>query len=58
MGDLNAACTYDINADATAVLGAAAKAAGVSVCLRVLLLDLRRGAGPEDVLDESGASTR
>ena len=52
MGDLNPACTYDINAAATATLGRAAKAAGVPRFLFASSCSIYGAAAPSDVLDE------
>ena len=53
MGDINPACTYDINADATSILGLAAKEAGVSRFVFASSCSIYGAASPEDVLDES-----
>ena len=53
MGDINPACTYNINADATMVIGAAAKAAGVPRFVFASSCSIYGAASPEDVLDEN-----
>ena len=55
MGDLNPACTHDINAAATLTLGRAAKAAGVPRILFASSCSIYGAASPSDVLDESAA---
>lgn len=55
MGDINPACTYDINADATEVLGHAAKAAGTPRFVFASSCSIYGAASREDVLDESAA---
>lgn len=52
MGDINPACTYDINADATVILGRAAKAAGVPRFVFASSCSIYGAASPDDVLDE------
>jgi nucleoside-diphosphate-sugar epimerase len=54
-GDMNPACTYDINADATRTLGRAAKAACVGRFVFSSSCSIYGAAGPDDVLDESAA---
>ena len=53
MGNLNAQCTYDINADATIALGRAAKAAGVPRFAFASSCSIYGAAGPDDILDET-----
>lgn len=53
LGDINPNCTYDINADATRVLGRAAKEAGVPRFAFASSCSIYGAASPEDVLDES-----
>jgi nucleoside-diphosphate-sugar epimerase len=55
MGNLNPQSTYDINADATATLGRAAKAAGVARFAFASSCSIYGAASPDDVLDESAA---
>jgi nucleoside-diphosphate-sugar epimerase len=55
MGDINPACTYDINAEATETLGRAAKSAGVSRFLFSSSCSIYGAASPTDVLDESAS---
>ena len=55
MGNLNPQITYEINAEATRALGAAAKAAGVARFAFASSCSIYGAASPEDVLDESAA---